>query len=255
MGLHDTEELADGESLLLPGSLFLATQIKEKKEIVPDSIDLGISETWQKNVTVKQYVPTVILPDGHYTVVVSDRMFETVPEIEDTQLHFNFFYVADWQNTRDVASVLTEEIGRDEFGRFDALVLDWLSDKQTNGLLFIISTMVGVVFFTFAASFLYFRLYADMERDREQYRMIAKMGLLNKELRRIVTRQLLLMFFLPIVMALVHSGVAFIALQHLVDFSVWTNSVLIFLSFIGIQVVYFLLIRWRYLQHMYPKNG
>lgn len=56
-------------------------------------------------------------------------------------------------------------------------------------------------------------------------------------------------------MALVHSGVAFIALQHLVDFSVWTNSVLIFLSFIGIQVVYFLLIRWRYLQHMYPKNG
>ncbi|EPD88376.1 FtsX-like permease family protein [Paenibacillus sp. HGH0039] len=255
LGLHDTEELADGESLLLPGSLFLATQIKEKKEIVPDSIDLGISETWQKNVTVKQYVPTVILPDGHYTVVVSDRMFETVPEIEDTQLHFNFFYVADWQNTRDVASVLTEEIGRDEFGRFDALVLDWLSDKQTNGLLFIISTMVGVVFFTFAASFLYFRLYADMERDREQYRMIAKMGLLNKELRRIVTRQLLLMFFLPIVMALVHSGVAFIALQHLVDFSVWTNSVLIFLSFIGIQVVYFLLIRWRYLQHMYPKNG
>jgi len=85
--------------------------------------------------------------------------------------------------------------------------------------------------------------------------MIAKMGLLNKELRQIVTRQLLLMFFLPIVLALVHSGVAFIALQQLVDFSVLTNSVLIFLSFIGIQVVYFFLIRWRYLQHMYPKNG
>ncbi|MFE4571817.1 FtsX-like permease family protein [Paenibacillus chitinolyticus] len=257
LGLRDTEELAEGESLLLPGSLFLATQIKEKKEIVPDSIDLGISETWQKNVTVKQYVPTVILPDGHYTVVVSDRMFETVPEIENTQLQFNFFYVADWQNTRDVASALAEEIGKNEFDRFafDALVLDWLSDKQTNGLLFIISAMVGVVFFTFAASLLYFRLYADMERDREQYRMIAKMGLLNKELRRIVTRQLLLMFFLPIVLALVHSGVAFIALQHLVDFSVWMNSVLIFLSFIGIQIVYFFLIRWRYLQHMYPKNG
>lgn len=252
LGLKEEGELAETESLLLPGGLYEATQIKEKKANVPTSLVLLSDETWKKEVTVKRYVPTVILPGGKYTVIVSDRSFDTAPQIEDEQLQFQFFYVPNWQDTRDVARLLADAIGKDEHKRyeFDALVLDWLNDKQSNGLHFIIGVMVGVVFFTFAASLLYFRFYADMDQDREQYEMISKMGLLKWELRRVVTRQLLLMFFLPIVLAFLHSGVAFFALQQLIDFSVLPNSVLIFLSFIAIQFVYFLAIRWHYLKHM-----
>ena len=83
-------------------------------------------------------------------------------------------------------------------------VVDWLNSKQTNGIILILSGLIGIVFFTFAASFTYFRLYADLERDEAQYRMIGKMGLSRPELRKIVTRQLLLMFFLPILVAVIH---------------------------------------------------
>lgn len=46
-----------------------------------------------------------------------------------------------------------------------------------------VSVLVGIVFFTFAASFIYFRLYTDLNRDQQQYKMISKMGLSKRELK------------------------------------------------------------------------
>jgi len=110
---------------------------------------------------------------------------------------------------------------------------------------------VGIVFFTFAASFIYFRLYTDLNRDQQQYKMISKMGLSRRELKRIVTRQLLIMFFLPIIVAVIHTAVAYTALQQLVDFSILNSSIVILISFVCIQILYFFITRWRYLQKLY----
>ena len=60
--------------------------------------------------------------------------------------------------------------------------MDWKSAQRQNGILLMVSGLVGIVFFTFAASFVYFRLYADLARDEQQYRMIAKVGLSKKSL-------------------------------------------------------------------------
>lgn len=167
------------------------------------------------------------------------------------------FIVKDWMGTRSFAPELIESIQQNHSNRgyfqVSALVVDWLNSKQTNGIILILSGLIGIVFFTFAASFTYFRLYADLERDEAQYRMIGKMGLSRPELRKIVTRQLLLMFFLPILVAVIHSSVAFVALQQLVDFSVFGYSLRIFLVFASMQILYFALVRWRYLRHMYSK--
>lgn len=132
-----------------------------------------------------------------------------------------------------------------------SLYLQWKGALQQNGILLIVSGLVGIVFFTFAASFVYFRLYTDLARDEQQYRMIAKVGLSRRELRTIVTRQLVMMFFLPMLVALIHTVVAFVGLQQLVDFSIVGHSVNIFIFFLGLQIVYFLVTRWRYLNRMY----
>lgn len=57
--------------------------------------------------------------------------------------------------------------------------------------------------------------------------MIAKVGLSRLELKKIVSRQLILLFFLPIVIAITHSVVAFMALQRLANFSVLGISVIV----------------------------
>ena len=59
------------------------------------------------------------------------------------------------------------------------------------------------------------------------------------------------MFFLPIIIAVIHTVVAYMALQQLLDFSIMNSSIVILISFICIQVLYFFITRWRYLQKLY----
>ncbi|AYK05158.1 ABC transporter permease [Brevibacillus laterosporus] len=170
-------------------------------------------------------------------------------ETESHPMRINVFTVDNWENTVDVANHLSDRLLNYESSyMFSALSLEWKEAKQENGLLLISSVMIGIVFFTFASSFLYFRLYTDLDREHAQYQLIGKLGLTGKELRKTVTRQLLIMFFLPIVIAIVHSGVAFTALQQLLPYSVVASSVIVLGCFVAAQFLYFWLIRWRYLK-------
>ncbi|WPS86907.1 ABC transporter permease [Brevibacillus halotolerans] len=170
-------------------------------------------------------------------------------ETESHPMRINVFTVDNWENTVDVANHLSDMLLNFESSyMFSALSLEWKEAKQENGLLLISSVMIGIVFFTFASSFLYFRLYTDLDREHAQYQLIGKLGLTGKELRKTVTRQLLIMFFLPIVIAIVHSGVAFTALQQLLPYSVVASSVIVLGCFVAAQFLYFWLIRWRYLK-------
>lgn len=250
---YPTETVSTSQAILTP------TTVKQKNDWriqgqTTKQLEI-VQEKMNADVTIKKALPYIVLPEvGSTTIIVSDKMYEKFSVEDESKYRDYRFAVKNWQGTKEVAQTITKKInqGQDNYN-FSALVLNWLSSKQANGLLLILSGLVGVVFFTFAASFIYFRLYADLDRDIQQYRMISKIGLSKKELSQIVTRQLVLLFFLPIVMAIIHGSVAFFALQRLVDFSVLKSSIIIFVTFGLAQVVYFFIARWRYLKHLYGK--
>ncbi|WP_413378052.1 FtsX-like permease family protein [Paenibacillus taichungensis] len=257
------------DSFMTPGNLTSRKTLRAEagQGSTQKNIDMRVGET-NKKIRLTTPETEIVIP-VEYTrevYVVSNELYDKMNKEfkNEIQADENFYFdkktqfvVTDWMGTRKFAPDLIESIQNDSDGQgyfeISALVLDWLNSKQTNGIILILSGLIGIVFFTFAASFTYFRLYADLERDEEQYRMIGKMGLSRPELRNIVTRQLVLMFFLPIVLAIIHSSVAFVALQQLVDFSVMGYTLRIFLVFASMQILFFLLVRWRYLRHMYAK--
>ncbi|EJV72353.1 ABC transporter permease [Bacillus mycoides] len=254
---QETIEKED-EILLIPGMVSQKQEFKNgdyKKNIEV------IQGDWTKTFRVKKAVENLVLPHDTRSIyiAVQDHVYDGIPvspdqdDIGDQNRTYGFV-VDDWMKTKEISnqlnSIFEKDVSKDNF-YFQALTLDLLSAKQTNGLLLMASVLVGIVFFTFAASFIYFRLYTDLDRDQQQYKMISKMGLSKRELKKVVTRQLLLMFFLPIVVAVIHTVVAYTALQQLVDFSILNSSIVILISFICIQVLYFFITRWRYLQKLY----
>ncbi|PEV23194.1 FtsX-like permease family protein [Bacillus thuringiensis] len=201
-------------------------------------------------------VTIIIVPDAVYNQMIAD------PENYHFETTINGFIVKDWEKTKKVAENLLAAFQKDNTGKiedivdnekytFSTLILTWIVMKQGFGLTSIMSVLIGIVFFTFAASFLYFRLYTDLERNQQQYKMIAKVGLSKPELKKIVTRQLALLFFLPIVIAITHSAVAFMALQKLANFSVLGSSVIVLVCFLVLQIIYFYFVRAQYLKKMY----
>ncbi|MCU4835979.1 FtsX-like permease family protein [Bacillus cereus] len=213
-----------------------------------------------KIVTPKELQDTIktiiIVPDAVYNQMIAD------PENYYFETTINGFIVKDWEKTKKVAENIVaafqkdntskiEDIVDNEKYTFSTLILTWIVMKQSFGLASIMSVLIGIVFFTFAASFLYFRLYTDLERNQQQYKMIAKVGLSKPELKKIVTRQLVLLFFLPIAIAITHSAVAFMALQKLANFSVLGSSVMVLICFLVMQIIYFYFVRAQYLKKMY----
>lgn len=251
------ETLGESEGILTPGTV---TQKNEYRinGIESDQLEV-LSGDLKMTVQVLKAEDFIALPfSTGDMLVVSDGMYDKVKKAqkeEITHQAYHVFTVPDWKNTGAVSKSIMDALksnGDEEHSYYiQSLYFDWKSAEQQNGVLLMVSGLTGIVFFTFAASFIYFRLYADLSRDEQQYRMISKVGLTRKELGKIVTRQLVIMFFLPMVIAVIHSGVAFVALQQLVDYSILSHTVNIFIFFLTVQIIYFFVTRWRYLDRLY----
>jgi putative ABC transport system permease protein len=117
-------------------------------------------------------------------------------------------------------------------------------------MMLFVALLIGAVFFIAAGSFLYFRLYADLDYDRRLYLTVKKVGLTDGELNKIVTQQLVLLFFVPIIVAIIHSVFAFMALQSFFTVSIAADMLLVLACFFIAQVIYFLFIRHHYLRNL-----
>src|SRR5699024_3493449 len=100
-------------------------------------------------------------------LIVDDAFYDTITDFE--QETFYAFQVEDWKATADIGEQLLEELGVSDtngYGEhftFSNLGYDWYIINQSFGTVLFIGLFIGVVFFVAAGSFLYFRLYADLE--------------------------------------------------------------------------------------------
>ncbi|PAE06628.1 ABC transporter permease [Terribacillus saccharophilus] len=122
--------------------------------------------------------------------------------------------------------------------------------NKAYGPILFIGLFIGIVFFVSAGSFLYFRLFTDIDGEKRKFQSIAKIGLTQSELKKVVNRQVAILFFSPIVVALVHGAVALTALSRLFNYNLTVESALVLGSFAVIQVLYFLVVRFIYVKNV-----
>lgn len=153
-----------------------------------------------------------VIPDEAY-----DRM--------EKEMEFTFvgYHVPEWKDTfpHPVASKVGERLldKLDEsFGViFMAPDFYYQQTKQSmSGVLFV-GLFVSVIFVICAGSFIYFRLYADQERDRRHYQAASKLGLTEREMKKSATLPIALLFFIPFTMAVFHTAVALVAVQKILN--------------------------------------
>lgn len=185
-------------------------------------------------------------------IVVSDGLFDRLTPVNTET--FTGFYTKELKKTTGMAENLVRN-GTSmslEHVPYSITVSGTLYELQMGmyKMMLFVALLIGAVFFIAAGSFLYFRLYADLDYDRRQYLTITKVGLTDRELNKIVTQQLALLFFVPIVVAFVHSGFAFMALQSFYKLSIAKDMIIVLAGFLLAQFIYFFLIRYRYLRNL-----
>lgn len=106
-------------------------------------------------------------------------------------------------------------------------------------LMIFIGTFISIIFFISTGSILYFKLFNEIQRDKQEFLSLKKMGLANDEIQRIVSTQCGIMFLLPFAVALLHSIFAIISLSNLLQNNLTGYFALIAGIYLLLQLIYF----------------
>lgn len=196
------------------------------------------------DVTAADTIESRALPEVDSYFVVTDHDFsELLPAPVEERSYHAWQAVDGEQRIMNVAERVYAELPLSSISSRDYEVYQ---TKKGYAPIMFVGLFIGLVFFVAAGSFLYFRLYMDLDEDKEKFRAIAKMGLSVKELKKVLSRQTALLFFAPIVVALIHGAVALTALSHLFYENLVRESAIVLGTFLVIQIIYFFIVRFFY---------
>lgn len=256
--------LKSGEAMFIPYSEDSIEKLE--KTVVETVLKENNVKLTINSVYPKMFFPTAIISSN--SIIISDEDFEKLtnkfamaPYVEPGY-HLFTFDVPNWTETENIGMDIQQMVARDYLVNseytlpfyFENAGLNYSYILATYSLLTLIGILVVAVFLLASGSFVYFKIYANLDREKKQFDMLIKIGLSGKELKRLITRNLMIQFFLPWGLAFVHSVFAFYVVQavlnDVMNLSIVKEVVFSFTMFALIQIVYFFLIRWRYISHV-----
>lgn len=255
--------LTEGEAM------FIAYSEESIKELENTTVHTTLKEN-DLQLTINNVYPQLIFPAAlisRNAIIVSDEDFERIQapfalaNIVEPSYHLYAFEIANWPAASMIGIELyyavAEEYLKEQYNLpfyFENAGLNYSYILAAYSLFTLVGLLVIAVFLLAAGSFVYFKLYTSLEREKKQFDTLKRMGLTESEQKRLITRYLFPQFFLPWGVALVHSFFAFLVMQTIVQnvmhISLGREIIFAFSFIILIQVVYFYLIRWRYIAHM-----
>ncbi|SDY24578.1 FtsX-like permease family protein [Thermoactinomyces sp. DSM 45892] len=254
-GIENIPTLKSSEVILL------TTSRMEEEALSPSSMQVGKKKF---HIQERKMLPKKdhVRPQIPYEFVINDTDYnellvsskENKTYLTEETLH-NYF-VSSWNDDipkRDSTEVkIGQKLQQEAKGineHFIARGAQLVQAKQVFDVMMFIGIFIAMIFFLAAASFLYFRLYADLEEDQRKYYAISKIGLTLSELRSTITIQIAVLFFLPFFVSVLYSGFSILVISR----QLGVNPFVVF-SGIGMffifQLVYFFFANSRYMKHM-----
>ena len=238
---YETVALTGKEIARVPSfgqSNFIDTSKESDVTLQGSGTQLHVSRVLQHNIFSGAVFPGQIL-------VVSNEMKQLITEGQKT-VSYTAYEVKNWEETTQVAAQLEKQINQKGQYEFSSRITTYNEIKQMTSIILFIGLFVGVIFYLSAVSFLYFRLFTDLETDKQYYQSLMKLGMGEDEMKRIMTVQMGALFFIPILIAVLHTSVALMTLQKLFVSEILRSSLIVIGVFLFVHTCYFLLLRKRY---------
>lgn len=139
---------------------------------------------------------------------------------------------------------------------YSTMYQTWTNTKQKNGTILLISVLLGSVFFTFSCSIIYFKLFGELEKNGKYHRSLHILGVPEKKRKKMVTTEMLIMFFIPFVISALHFIATMSALRIMIELPVYMYVLQILSIYIFFQLIFFFICRRQYLNTLnkYAEN-
>ena len=179
----------------------------------------------------------------YYLVVRDETVVENIlaPSGSDTFPIYSYDFDVAGGDPEDIAA-LREALGTVDFSgpgvEYAALLFeDSATSRQSfmelYGGLFFLGLFLGVLFLLGTALIIYYKQVSEGYEDAKRFTIMQQVGMSHREVKRSIHSQILLVFFLPLLTAVLHLAFAFPMLQKILLVMGLADFWLIFLSTLG----------------------
>lgn len=134
------------------------------------------------------------------TLVISDeefnKLFNKVPK--DKVLTYYSYNIKNWMKSANEVSKIKSMVPKEQQKAFTERVVDFSALMKGMSLFFFIGTFIAVLFFIATGSILYFKLFNEIQKDRQEFISLKKMGMSQDEVKKNNKRSVFHIIFPPL---------------------------------------------------------
>lgn len=206
---NETYNQLTGESLTLDDNEIL---IYSSNTLTLDSFSM-FGQTWRVHKQLSEDFLTnklpsftqTIIPHTQYIVVSTFKVLDTI----DSDILGYSHYIGFNSNSKQETQIqLSEEWTDHSIQLVSYANLNKLT-REVIGSAFFIGVFLSILFVSGMILVIYYKQLSEGYEDRSRFEILQKVGLDRKMIRQTVRRQMLSVFFIPIIMAIIHLGFAY----------------------------------------------
>lgn len=190
-------------------------------------------------------------------VVISDQLYTQLASSAAPERRWQVYsYVLpDWRKSTTVVDALRKQLPAAQQSLLTDTATAYAGIEQLLSVTLFADFFVSCLFFLAAGSAIYFKLFAQQEEDQRQFHALERIGMQRHEAGRLLSREFLLLFFIPVALGIVHSTVALLDLANLFKDASAALAIgkafgIICLIYIACFALYFWISRVNYLRRM-----
>ncbi len=132
-------------------------------------------------------------------IIINDLEYKQLSaEITGSNIgYYHFINFKNWKNSRDTATALKVALGGGEL-KVLSIVDTYEELKSGYSVFLFVSTVMGIMFFVAGGSVLYFKQFTELGEAKITFKKLFKVGITDKEMQSIIGKELLIIFFLPL---------------------------------------------------------
>jgi putative ABC transport system permease protein len=248
-------ELEQGHAaIILPENMRIPDEVMQTA-----SIEFGEMRGEKKKVAelIFDYYVSIRILNEQNTVrqlmVVDDETFHQLfTDYADTYGQNVLGYAfSDWKESNAALEHLKSEMSLHSATTTSVTgTVEWFKNmKQDTSVMLLLVGLLSLLFFLAAGNMIYFKLFTDLFEDRKQFQVLHKVGVCIDEVRKVISIQTLILFFAPLIVAVIHAGVAISVIgRMLAGESLFVSMGHVVIAYVLIYGIYYILTRRTYVR-------
>ena len=232
---EDYSHMEEGAEPLGADEVFVFSSSKDLGvlEISFDSLKYRVkAELWELAIRSK----SVLSSETHYYFIcpmqkdIDNILAELSPAENKFSQTYSMMFDAEGGQETDFNAALQNRLGSNYAGaKYENAETKRQSDNYTYGGFLFIGLLLSLLFMIFLALVIYYKQITEGYSDRYNFEVMQKVGLDRNEVSAIVHKEIRTMFFLPLLIAVIHLAVSLYAVAMLLAVFGLTNVLVLLL--------------------------